>query len=178
MPALFSTLLHSGASIGSILILPRRAAAGGLPANSRAAQGPIALNHTLQLPPGIVRARSRSRAQQGEGNIKFLIVLVILGAIAYVCFKMVPPYVNNYQLEDTCVAESRMFAAHQKTEDRVRAAVFSELQGLGINVPREAVKVEILGHRVRVSVDYTVVVNVFGADINLQFNPSGESPII
>lgn len=144
------------------------------------------MSHTLELPPGIVRARDRARggardrrrAQQGEGNIKFLIVLLILGAIAYVCFKIVPPYVNNYQLEDTCVAESRLFAAHQKTEDRVRQTVNSELQGLGINVPREAVKVELMGRRVRVSVDYTVTVSVFGIDVNLDFHPSGESPVI
>lgn len=154
------------------------AAEGRLQGERRAGQGSIALNHTLQLQPGIVRARSRSRAQKGEGNIKFLIVLLILGTIAYVCFKIVPPYVNNYQLQDTCDAESRMFAAHQKTDDRVRATIFSELQGLGITVPREAVKVEIMGRRVRVGVDYTVTVSVFGADINLDFHPSGESPII
>jgi len=136
------------------------------------------VSHTLQLPPGIVRARDRDRAQQGEGNIKFLIVLLILGAIGYVCFKIVPPYVNNYQLQDTCDAESRLFAAHQKTEDRVRQSVNAELQGLGITVPREAVKVETMGRRVRVAVDYTVTVNVFGFDVNLDFHPSGESPII
>lgn len=138
----------------------------------------MALSHTLQLPPGIVRAKGRGRAQQGEGNIKFLIVLVILGAIAYACFKIVPPYVNNYQLQDTCDAESRMFAAHQKTEERVRAAVFSEVQGLGISIPREAVHVEIMGRKVRVSVDYNATVSVFGVDIPLEFHPAGESPII
>ena len=132
----------------------------------------------MQLPPGIVRARDRARAQQGEGNIKFLIVLVILGAIAYACFKIVPPYVNNYQLQDTCDAESRMFAAHQKTDERVRQTVSAELQGLGITVPRDAIHVEIMGRRVRVSVDYTVTVNVFGVDIPLEFHPAGESPII
>jgi len=144
----------------------------------RAAQGTIALSHTLQLPPGIVRARDRNRAQHGEGNIKFLIVLVILGAVGYVCFKLVPPYVNNYQLQDTCDAESRLFAAHQKTDDRVRQAINAELQGLGLSVPREAIHVETMGRRVRVGVDYTVVVNVFGVDVNLEFHPSGESPII
>jgi Domain of unknown function (DUF4845) len=131
----------------------------------------------LQLPPGIVRAQDRRRAQQGEGNIKFLIVLLFLGTIGYVCFKIVPPYVDNYQLQDTCDAESRLFAAHQKTEDRVRQAINSELQGLGLKVPREAVKVETLGRRVRVSVDYTVAVSVFGFDVNLDFHPSGESPV-
>ena len=138
------------------------------------------MNHTLELPPGIVRARDRGkrRAQQGEGNIKFLIVLVILGAVGYACFKLVPPYVNNYQLQDTCDAESRMFAAHQKTADRARQTVYAEMQGLGMDVPIDSVRVDTIGRRVRVSVDYTVVVNVFGVDVHLEFHPAGESPII
>ena len=136
------------------------------------------MSHTLQLPPGIVRARDRRRAQKGEGNIKFLIVLLILFAVGYACFKIVPPYVNNYQLQDTCDTESRMFAAHQKDDERVRQTINAELRGLGITVPREAVKVEIIGRKVRVSVDYTVVVNIFGYDVNLDFHPAGESPII
>jgi len=138
------------------------------------------VNHTLELPPGIVRARDRGkrRAQQGEGNIKFLIVLVILGAVGYACFKLVPPYVNNYQLQDTCDAESRMFAAHQKTADRARQTVYAEMQGLGMDVPIDSVRVDTIGRRVRVSVDYTVVVNVFGVDVHLEFHPAGESPII
>ena len=138
------------------------------------------MNHTLELPPGIVRARDRGkrRAQQGEGNIKFLIVLVILGAVGYACFKLVPPYVNNYQLQDTCDAESRMFAAHQKTADRARQTVYAEMQGLGMDVPIDSVHVDTIGRRVRVSVDYTVVVNVFGVDVHLEFHPAGESPII
>ena len=136
------------------------------------------MTQQLPLPPGIVRARDRGRTQQGEGNIKFLIVLVILGLIGFVCFKIVPPYVNNYQLQDACDSESRLFAAHQKTDDRVRSAIFSELQGLGITVPREAVRVETIGRKVRVGVDYNVVVNIFGVDVNLEFHPAGESPII
>ena len=138
------------------------------------------MNHTLELPPGIVRARDRGkrRAQQGAGNIKFLIVLAILFAAGYAGFKLVPPYVNNYQLQDTCDAESRMFAAHQKTAERTRQTVYAEMQGLNLDVPSDAVHVDIIGRKVRVSVDYTVVVNVFGVDVHLEFHPAGESPII
>ena len=105
------------------------------------------------------------------------IVLVILGAIGYTGFKVVLPYVNNYQLQDTCESESRLFAAHQKTEDKTKDAVWAQVQSLGIPVQQDAVKVEVIGRTARVSVDYNIVVNLFGFDVNLDFHPKGESPI-
>lgn len=147
--------------------------------NPRCARIPgwTGLSVTLQRPPHLVARRDRARAERGEGHLKLLIVLVILGAIGYTGFKVVPPYVNNYQLQDTCESESRLFAAHQKSEQKTRDAVWAEVQSLQIPVQQDAVKVETFGHTARVSVDYTIVVNLFGYDVNLDFHPKGESPI-
>jgi hypothetical protein len=135
------------------------------------------LSVTLQRPPHLVVRRDRARTQRGEGHVKLLIVLVILGAIGYTGFKVVPPYVNNYQLQDTCESESRLFAAHQKSDQKTRDAVWAEVQSLQIPIQQDAVKVETIGHTARVSVDYTIVVSLFGYDVNLEFHPKGESPI-
>ncbi len=122
--------------------------------------------------------RERARGQRGEGQFKFFVVLAIFGAIAYIGFKVVPPYVNNYQLQDTCETESRMFAARQKTPQKARDAVWAEVQSLGIPITEDDIKVEAIGKTARVSVDYTVVVSIFGFDLSLSFHPKGESPII
>jgi len=135
------------------------------------------LNVAPQSPPNLPARRERARAQRGEGHLKLLFVLVVLGAIGYTGFKIVPPYVDNYQLQDTCESESRLFAAHQKTEDKTKDAVWAQVQSLGIPVQQDAVKVEVIGRTARVSVDYNIVVNLFGFDVNLDFHPKGESPI-
>ena len=122
--------------------------------------------------------RDRAASQRGEGHFKLIVVLAIFGAIAYVGFKIVPPYVNNYQLQDTCETESRFFAAHQKTDQKARETVWAEVQSLGLPITQDMIKVERIGKTARISVDYTVTVNIFGFDVNLDFHPKGESPIM
>ncbi|HUJ40949.1 MAG TPA: hypothetical protein VLW54_10405 [Candidatus Acidoferrales bacterium] len=110
--------------------------------------------------------------------MKLLVVLVVLAMIGYTCFRVVPPYVNNYQLQDTCQSESAMFAAHQKTDQKVKETVWAEIQSLGLPVTQDAIKVQVIGRTARISVDYTITVNLFGYDLNLEFHPQGESPIV
>jgi hypothetical protein len=123
-----------------------------------------------------MRAFPPSRSQRGAGNIKFFIVLVILGAVIFLCVKLVPPYVNNYQLQDTLQTESRFFAAHTKNEDKVREVVWAQVQNLGIPVERDQIKVEMFGHSARVTVDYSVVVDFPGYTWKHDFHTTGESP--
>jgi len=122
---------------------------------------------------------ARWRSQRGEGHIKFFIVLAIFACIGYAGFQIVPPYVNNYQLQDTCETESRFFAAHQKTDQKVRETVWAQVQSLNIpDITQDMIKVEIYGRSARVSIQYSVTVNIFGFPYTINFKPTGESPIV
>ena len=123
-------------------------------------------------------ARGRARSERGGAGVKFLIVLIIFGLLGYAGFQIVPPYVNNYQLQDSCLSESRLFAAHQKTEDKVRESVWATVQSLNSPIKQDDIRVEIIGKTARVSIQYAVTVNLFGFDYTMNFNPAGESPII
>lgn len=120
---------------------------------------------------------SRNR-ERGEGNLKLIIWLVIFVLVGYVLFKIVPPYVNDYQLRDTLQTESRFFAAHQKTAEQVRATVWNEVQSLKIPAQREDITVSDAMRTAHVEVKYTVVVELPGYTLNLNFDPSAESPIL
>ena len=126
---------------------------------------------------GTRQRHARKSSEHGEGHFKLLVVLAIFGTIIYAGFKVVPPYVNNYQLQDTVETESRFFAARQRTEQKVKDTVWAEVQSLSIPMQKDQIKVEILGHTAIVSVDYTVTVNVFGFDLDLNFHPRSESPM-
>jgi len=131
-----------------------------------------------QVPTRRASERSRAGSERGEGHFKFLVVLVIFGLIGFAGFKIVPPYVNNYQLQDTCETESRFFAAHQKTPQKVRETVWAEVQSLSTPITEDQIKVEVVGRTARVSIDYAVTVNIFGFDYTMNFHPTGESPIL
>ncbi|HXZ20196.1 MAG TPA: hypothetical protein VEG63_09620 [Candidatus Acidoferrales bacterium] len=122
-------------------------------------------------------AGSRARSERGGAGLKFLVVLIILILLGYAGFQIVPPYVNNYQLQDSCVSESRLLAAHQKTEEKVRETVWATVQSLNVPIKQDDIKVEIIGKTARVSIQYAITVNLFGFDYTMNFNPAGESPI-
>jgi hypothetical protein len=130
-----------------------------------------------QLPKQVAQGY-RASSERGEGHFKLVVVIVIIALIGYSGFKIVPPYVNNYQLQDTCDTESRFFAAHQKTDVKAKETVWAEVQSLGIPITQDAIKVETIGKTARVSVDYTVTVNLFGFDYTIDFHPRGESPMM
>ena len=121
--------------------------------------------------------KSRNR-ERGEGNTKVIIWLVIFVIVGYLLLKIVPPFVDNYQLHDTLQSEARLFAAHQKTADAVRGAVWSELQNLKIPAQKEDITVTDAMRTGHVEVKYTVVVELPGYTLNLNFDPIGESPIL
>jgi len=131
-----------------------------------------------QIATGRLAPRGRGTSERGEGHLKLLVVLAIIGLIGFAGFRVVPPYVNNYQLQDTCQSESALFAAHQKTDQKVKETVWAEVQSLGIPATQDAIKVQVIGRTARISVDYSVTVNLFGYDLNLDFHPKGESPIV
>lgn len=121
--------------------------------------------------------RSRN-PERGEGRLKMIIWLAIFVAAGYLIFKIVPPYVNNYQLKDTLESESRFFAARVKTADAVRSAVWNEVQSLRIPAQREDIIVSEAGRVAHIEVKYTVVVELPGYTLNLNFDPTAESPIL
>lgn len=124
-------------------------------------------------------AMCRSRnPERGEGNLKLIIWLGIFAIVGYLLFKIVPPYVNDYQLRDTLVSESRFFAAHQKSAEAVRGAVWNELQSLRIPAQKEDIFISDAGRIGHVEVKYTVVVELPGYTLNLNFDPIAESPIL
>jgi len=122
--------------------------------------------------------RSRGGSERGEGHFKLIVVVVIIGMIGYAGFRIVPPYVNNYQLQDACETESRFFAAHQKTDQKVKDTIWAEVQSMSLPITQDQIKVDIYGKTARVSVEYAVTVNVFGFDYTINFHPTGESPIM
>jgi hypothetical protein len=118
------------------------------------------------------------RAEWGEGKLKAILYTVILVLLVYSAFKIVPAYVENYQLSDKMQETARFAVVNRYNEEQIRDTIFKEIQSLEIPARREDIKVSSSQSVVKISVDYSVPVDLFFYHMDLHFNPSSENKSI
>jgi hypothetical protein len=124
----------------------------------------------------IAEARSGIRAhQRGAGKIKAIIVTAIIAFAVYAAVKIVPPYAAEYQLADKMQEQARFAVVNRYTDEQIRDNVFKVVQDLEIPVKREAIKVEASQQIVKISVDYTVPIDLLFYHLDMHFTPSSEN---
>jgi len=121
------------------------------------------------------RVTTHRRSERGEGKLKAIIVLAIVLLIIYSAVKIVPIYVSNYQLSDKMQEQARFAVVNHYTEDQIRDNIFKVAQDLEIPAKRESIKVLSTNAIVKISVDYTVPVDLFFYHTDLHFSPSSEN---
>jgi cell division protein FtsL len=123
----------------------------------------------------VSRLRNR-RFEQGSGTFKTFFSLAFLAAVVFVGIKTLPPYVDNYQLQDHIQQLAMQVAVRTRpiTPDQVRADVVAFADDHGIPVVADNVKVMVSQH-VKISVDYKVPVDLKVYTLMLHFTPSAEN---
>jgi Domain of unknown function (DUF4845) len=121
------------------------------------------------------KRRARPHAQRGEGRLKAILYTVIVVFGVYAAFKLIPPYMAEYQLSDKMQEEARFAVVNRFSEDQIREAVFKEAQSLDIPLTKEDIKVLASASLVKISVDYTVPVDLMVYKMDLHFTPSSEN---
>jgi len=119
--------------------------------------------------------RGASRNQRGEGRLKAIIYTAILVVAVFSAFKIIPAYVNEYQLSDKIQETARFAVVNRYTDEQIRDEVFRTVQELGIPAKREDIKVTASRSLVTISLDYTVPVDLLVYQLNLHFTPSAEN---
>lgn len=117
----------------------------------------------------------RWHAERGGGRTKALIWTLILLAAAFVAYKEVPPRINDFQLQDKMREEAIFAAASRKTSEDVRNDVFAKVQDLGIPAKKEDIQVELNLRGCRISVQYTVPIDLVVYQHELHFNPVADN---
>jgi hypothetical protein len=119
-----------------------------------------------------------SHSQRGEGKLKAIIYTAILISAVYSAIKIVPAYVNEYQLQDKMQEQARFAVVNRYPEEQIRDIVFKEIQDLDIPAKREDIKITANNSVVRISLDYTVPVDLLVYKMDLHFTPSSENKSI
>ena len=118
--------------------------------------------------------RSR-RSQRGAGKLKAIAFAAIVILALYAAFKLVPPYVSEYQLQDKMQEQARFGIVNRYTDEQVRENIYKVVQDLDIPVKREDIKVTVTQAIVKISLDYTVPVDLLVYSTELHFSPSSEN---
>ena len=116
-----------------------------------------------------------SRSQRGGGTIKAILWSAILIYGAFVAYKILPAYVAEYQLADKMQEQARFSVVNRYSEEQVRDNIFKVVKDLEIPVKREEIKVVSNQDVVKISMDYTVPVDLLVYQLNLHFTPSSEN---
>ena len=125
-----------------------------------------------------IRARRelrQRRFERGEGKLKGILIVVILVLAIYTAWKVVPPYVNDYQLSDIMQEQSRYALVNRYTEDQIRDKIYKQMIDLDIPAKREDIKIVANNNVVKISLDYTVPVDVLVYHMDLHFTPNSET---
>src|SRR5947199_9458470 len=106
------------------------------------------------------KKQGRARAERGEGRFKLVVFVAILVFGVFAAFKLFPPYLAEYQLSDKMQEQARFAVVNRYSEEKIRDTILKEAQDLDIPITGEEIKVLASQSVVRISVDYTVPIDL------------------
>ena len=130
--------------------------------------------HFAGTPERISRKRDR-RMERGEGKLKTVVFIAMALLGIFLAFKLVPPYVSEYQLQDKMQEMARFGIVNHYTDEQIRDNVFKVVQDLDIPAKREDIKVSVTQSLVKLSLEYSVPVDLLFYSTELHFSPSSEN---
>lgn len=118
------------------------------------------------------------QTDSGLASFKTLLWLAFLAAVVFCSIKIVPVYINNFQLQDYIRTQTPFWLTQRASAEDVRKYVLAKAQDLGLPLAAEQIAVEATANRVGVSIDYLVPVDLKVYTLQLHFTPSSENRAI
>jgi hypothetical protein len=115
------------------------------------------------------------RSERGEGKLKAIVYTAFIVLAIYSAVKIVPAYISDYQLSDKMQEQARFAVVNRYSEEQIRDNIFKVVQELEIPAKREDIKVAASNAIVKISLKYTVPVDLFFYHMDLNFSPSSEN---
>lgn len=119
-----------------------------------------------------LKSTTAGRSELGGGRLKAVVFTAIFVFAIYSAVKIVPPCLSNYQIADKMQETARFAVVNRYDEEKVRDVVLKEIQDLEIPVKREEIKVVANPSEVKISLDYTVPIDLIFYHFDIHFTPS------
>jgi len=112
-------------------------------------------------------------------SLKLIVGLGIIAAVMTVCFKLIPPFFSNYELEDAIKAEAVQSTYTTRTEEDIRNATIKRARTYDIELTPKQVHVVRDGGigtgTVSIEVEYSVPFALPGYSTEIDFHPSSKN---
>ena len=108
-------------------------------------------------------------------TVKALFGLAVVVVAAYVGWNMIPPYFNNYKLEDVVADEARMNTYSNKSEEQMRETLFQKAKDMDIPLTRENIAVTRGNGGVAIDINYQVHLDFPIHPVDLNFHTSSKN---
>ena len=118
---------------------------------------------------------SKRRNESGQGRLKAILYTVVFVLVIYSSVKIVPAYVSDFQLKIKMEEQARFAVVNHYTDEQIRDVIYKEMKDLDIPAKREDIKVVADMSQVRISLNYTVPVDILFYHVDLHFTPSSET---
>jgi len=105
--------------------------------------------------------------QRGATNFKAIISVALFAMFVYAMFKIVPHFMNNYELNDFMQTEARFYSYGQRSEMEVRGNIVHKASSL--DIPTDDLKITKDGRRVKMRLAYTISVEFPGYTFTKDF---------
>jgi hypothetical protein len=125
-----------------------------------------------------VRAHPQRNPQRGSSRIGSLITFVVIAFVVFAIWKVAPPYMNNYQLQDSMNEEARFAAVNHKGPDDVHNDMMKKITELGIPATEKDVTVVTNPTSTQITVKYSIPVDLKVYQFTLDFAPTADGRIL
>jgi Domain of unknown function (DUF4845) len=95
--------------------------------------------------------------------------------LVFAAVKIVPAYVNNYQLQDAMESEARFAGANRKAEADIREDVWRKIQEIGIPAKHDDIRVSALDGGIQISLNYSIPIDLQVYRFTLDFHPHADN---
>jgi hypothetical protein len=103
------------------------------------------------------------------GKVKALIALLVVAAGFYVAWNMVPPYFNNYQLQDALDDVARKYSYQAATDDDIKKVVIAKAEAEDIKLKEDQIVITRVRDMLGITVKYRIHVEMIVHPVDLDF---------
>jgi Domain of unknown function (DUF4845) len=122
-----------------------------------------------------VTSRRLGNSQRGGSGVKLFFLLVLLGSMIFAGIKILPIYVNNYQMQDAIESEARFAIGNRLGAKDIRDNVWKKVNEIGIPADQDSLKITANQGAVQISLDYSVPVDLLVYKFTLDFHDHADN---
>ena len=107
-----------------------------------------------------VTSRRDRNPERGGSGVKLFLMLVVLGSMVFAGVKIMPAYINNYQIQDAVESEARFAIGNRLAAKDIRTDIMRKVKEIGIPAEDNDLQITATPGAVLITLDYSVPIDL------------------